>query len=207
MSPKKEKGKEKRSSTTRKVATMKGQESKTVIPAGQEGAENIDKIRDILFGSQSREFEKRIARLEETLRRELKNLESGTSQRFDSIEMYFRGEIESLSKQLKAETKDRSGADGELKDKLQNTKQLLEKKTTDLDQHMTKGQADLRQQLLDQSKRLNDDMQKKYKEITTVMEKSVRELRADKTDRLALADLLMEMALRLKDELKLPKGE
>ena len=37
---------------------------------GEQGAASVDKIRDILFGSQIKNYESRFARLEETLARE-----------------------------------------------------------------------------------------------------------------------------------------
>lgn len=204
MTKKKTKPKKSIPSGKRKAGKMKSQGTKKVAQVAPEGPENIDKIRDILFGSQSRDIDKRFARLEELVRRELRSMEVSTTQRLDSLEDYFKGEIESLVKQLKTENKERTTSDDDLKGKLKDTQQLLEKKTIALDQQMTKGQGDLRQQLLERSKKLNDDMQKKYKEIMKLLETSVQELRTEKTDRLALADLLMGVALQLKKEFKIP---
>ena len=44
---------------------MKPEKKKTGAEQPEDG--NIDKIRDILFGSQSRDFERRVARMEERL--------------------------------------------------------------------------------------------------------------------------------------------
>ena len=185
---------------------MKAQGTKKASQTGPQGVENIDKIRDILFGSQAREFEKRFVHLEEYVKREIRSLEAGTTQRFDSLENYVRSEMESLSKQLNAEQKERTSSVEGLSSGLKDTKKSFEKKTALLDQQMVKGQGDLRKQLLERSKKITEEMRDKYKEITTVLEKSVRELQTDKTDRLALADLFVEMAMRLKEELKIPKG-
>ena len=207
MRTKKEAGTKKTSSVKGKGKDMKGQGTKDIIQTGQEGVENIDKIRDILFGSQARDIERRFTRLEELVRRELRTMETNTTQRLDSLEDFFKGEIESLAKQLKTENKERANSVEELKVKLKDVNQLLEKKTTALDQQMTKGQGDIRQQLLERSKKLNDDIQKKYKEIMKLLETSVQELRTDKTDRLTLADLLIGVALQLKEEFKIPEGK
>ena len=43
---------------------------------------NVDKIRDILFGSQMRDYETRFARLEETLSKEASELRESTRRRF-----------------------------------------------------------------------------------------------------------------------------
>ena len=206
MKKTKRKAKKEISSGKKKEGKMKAQDTKKISPVVPEGAENIDKIRDILFGSQVRDFEKRFARLEEFVKREIRSLETGTTQRFDSLENYIRSEIESLSKQLNTEQKERSNSVEDLSSSLKETKKTIDKKTALLDQQMTKGQGDLRQQLLDRSKKITDEMRNKYKEITAVLERSVKELQTDKTDRLALADLFMEVSLRLKEEFKIPAG-
>ena len=50
----------------------------------REGA-NVDKIRDILFGSNMREYEKRFARLEERLTKSSDALREDLKKRFDSL--------------------------------------------------------------------------------------------------------------------------
>lgn len=62
----------------------------------REGA-NVDKIRDILFGSNMREYEKRFARLEERLTKSSDALREDLKKRFDTLETFVREEMESLS--------------------------------------------------------------------------------------------------------------
>jgi hypothetical protein len=50
------------------------------------GAGNVDKIRDILFGSQMRDYESRFARLEETLIKETLEIRETSRRRFDQLE-------------------------------------------------------------------------------------------------------------------------
>jgi hypothetical protein len=58
---------------------------------------NVDKIRDILFDTNMREYEKRFARLEERLAKSSGALREDLKKRFDSLESYVREEMESLS--------------------------------------------------------------------------------------------------------------
>jgi hypothetical protein len=51
---------------------------------------NVDKIRDILFGSQMREYETRFSRLEESLLKESQDLKETTRRRFDTLEAYIK---------------------------------------------------------------------------------------------------------------------
>ena len=63
---------------------------------------------------------------------------------------------------------------------------------------------DLRQHVLEEAKRLTEEMEQKHKALSTALEKEGQELRGSLTDRLALADLFTEVALRLKNEFKVP---
>ena len=182
----------------------KGQEKRGIAELTQAGAENIDKVRDILFGNQVREFEARFTRLEELINKELNNTRDEMTLRFESLEKYIKSEVESLSEQIKTEQDERNESVEELTGKLNGATKTLEKKIVSLDEKLTKGQRDLRQQILDQSKSLTDEIQKKNKELTTMFEKAIQELNTDKTDRLALAALFMEMAMRLREEFEIP---
>ena len=68
------------------------------VTAAESGS--VDKIRDILFGSQMRDYDKRFARLEERLLKESAELREETRRRFDSLESYIRVEFGSLSDRI-----------------------------------------------------------------------------------------------------------
>ena len=81
----------------------------------------------------------------------------------------------------------------------------MEKKLSQLEEQLDSAQADLRAKILEQSKSLGNQIQKSQDELEAALEREAESLRNDKTDRAQLADLLTEMALRLKDELELPE--
>jgi hypothetical protein len=82
------------------------------IPAENEGAEqsgaSVEKIRDILLGSQIKDYDARFARLEDTLAPEITELKETMRRRFESVEGFFRKEAEALSGRLKAEKEERN---------------------------------------------------------------------------------------------------
>src|SRR5262245_23334945 len=55
---------------------------------GLETAGSLDKVREILFGAQAHEFEKRLARLDERISKELASFRDDTRKRLDSLEHY-----------------------------------------------------------------------------------------------------------------------
>lgn len=170
----------------------------------REGA-NVDKIRDILFGSNMREYEKRFARLEERLTKSSDALREDLNKRFDSLESYVREELESLGQRLKNEKSERSESLKELTRESREASKSLEKKLSQLEEALASAQGDLRSRILEQSKTLGNQIQKTKEDLETALESEAGTLRADKTDRAMLADLFNEFALRLKGELELPE--
>ncbi|MBE9205526.1 hypothetical protein IQ244_03180 [Nostoc sp. LEGE 06077] len=158
---------------------------------------SLDKVRDILFGSQIRDVDKRFARLEERLISELVNMRDETRKRLDALESYVRQEVDSLTEQLKKEQLERDAMMRSHSDEQKNLNLSLENKIAQVDEQTTNRQRELREHILNQSKNLQDDLQQKYEEILTVLKRETQELQKDKTDRSKLAALFTELAIRL----------
>lgn len=168
---------------------------------------NIDKIREILFGVQMRDYEKRFSRLEERLLKESSDLRDDTRKRFEALEAFVKNEFESLTERLQAEGRTREESSQSLSRDLQETGKTLDKKLSQLDEQTTRGQRDLRQQILDQSKNLSDEIRQKHNELVALVEREVAELSHSKTDRSSLAALFTEVSLRLNNEFKIPGND
>jgi len=165
------------------------------------GTGNIEQIRDIIFGTQMRDYEKRFNRLEERLVKENTDMRDETLKRFDALEKYVKAEVASLSEQIDAEQEARVESLKDVSKELSDTAEDLGKKTGKLDERLTKSTRELRQQILEQSKGLTDEICRKNEQASDAIEKTAKELRTDKVDRSALSDLLSEMAMRLTDDL------
>jgi DNA anti-recombination protein RmuC len=183
-----------------------GSAAKKEAPAGADakGGANLEKIRDILFGAQVDDFEKKFARLEERLLKETADSRAETKKRFDSLESFIRKEVESLADRLRGEQEERMEAGKDLSRELRETAKGLEKKLGSLDEQTTRSQRELRQQILDQSKALTEEIRTRIRESATALSKELKELRAEKTDRTALAGLFTEAAMRLTNESRSP---
>ena len=172
------------------------------LTTGEEAAgASIEQIRDILFGAQVRDFEKRFARLEERVAKEVTSLREETGKRFDSLEDYLSKELESLNDRLKVEQGVRTESVKELSAGLQDTNKSFEKKIGQLHDRLNENSRELRQQILDQYKSLSDDIRQKHEETSDMLDQLSQELRAEKVDLSTLSELFAEIALRLKDNL------
>ncbi|MGB0909808.1 MAG: hypothetical protein ACPGYT_05555 [Nitrospirales bacterium] len=179
----------------------------TVLDDDPAGSGNLDKVRDILFGAQSREYEKRFTRLEERLLKEAAELRNDLKGHFDSLEMYVKKEVESLTGRMKNEQREKSEAMKSLGHELGDLGKQIQSRITQLDDQAIQGQRDLRQQVLDQHKNLSQEIQQKNANLAAMLEKTIEELRGEKLDRASLAEMFMESALRLNNDFKLPSKE
>lgn len=176
-----------------------------VVPAAEgngaeQGAASVDKIRDILFGSQIKGYEARFARLEDTLARETSEMKDTIRRRFESVEGFFRKEAEALSGRLKAEREERNEALKSMARDLKGASDMLNKKILELDNKAAEEQSSLRQELMQESRKLLEEIRHKSDNLTALVERRADELRDQKVDRAALASLLTEMALQLSEE-------
>ena len=175
--------------------------------ASAEQGGNVDKIRDILFGTQMREYDSRFARLEETLLKESSDLRESTRKRIDTLESYFRRELESLATRLKAERDERLVSVKDLSGELRNTAESLTNAIRETQDGASEADRELRSHVLEQSKALMDEIRANQESVLAVLERRFQELRNSKTDRAALAELFTEVALRLNREFRVPDTE
>jgi len=171
------------------------------------GAGNVDKIRDILFGSQMRDYETRFARLEETLVKETVEIRETSRRRFDQLESFIKRELESLQARLKSERDERLDGVNQQSRELKEASDTLSRRLRDLDDRESASERTMRNDLLDQARNLGDEIRARHEEMASILDKRVHELRDGKTDRAALASLFSEVALRLSDQFQIPGSE
>ena len=164
----------------------------------QSNTNNLEKIRDILVGSQMREVEKRFARLEERLTKLSSDLRDDLNKSLASLETFVKKEIESLNDRFLTESNERGGAMKTLSLELKALSDFSWQKLNQLDEH---------RQLLDQSKAFSEEIRQKHHELTEVVERAVQDLHTNKTDRSSLAALFNEFANRLNTESRRSEGE
>lgn len=159
---------------------------------------SLDKVRDILFGAQSREFEKRFTQLENRLLEESRAMRQELMLSLDNLKTQMNEEVQGLVGKLQHEQ-------GQRATNIQEVGQVVKTVESQLSQRV----AELTQQASNQFRTLGSDMQAQKAElvehhqqamsrIEAQHHQAVKELQSEKTDRAALAEMLMEVALRLK---------
>jgi DNA anti-recombination protein RmuC len=189
------------------LGTTPDSDADRVTVVDSAGTGNLEKVRDILFGNQMREVDRRFARLEERIIKETRDLKEDIKRRLDALEAYTTKETETLAGHIRQEHNDRIDANARLTRELADTAGSFERRSAGLDEQLAKGQREIRQHILEQQQRLTEDMRGRIDKVLAALARETHELRNDKTDRMALASLLKEMAMRLTDEFRLPGDE
>lgn len=167
---------------------------------------NVDKIRDILFGGQMRDYEKRFAALEKRLADSIERTARDMDKRLDRLDSFTRREFEKLAEQLKAERKDRGADNKKSAAELSEYADQVEGWFAEVEDRLSEETKDIRQSLLEQSNDMTGQVRKVQDTLQQELNREAGELADQKLAREDLASLLTEMALRLKKDFKLPKA-
>ncbi len=170
-------------------------------------ADNVDRIRDILFGGHMREYDRRFTQLEERMLRATADLEEKLSKRFAALESYVRREVETLAEDIRSERTERTGAGENAGRTVAELTANVERKTQQLAEQAARIQRELRQQILDEHTFLVDEDRRHRDELHGVLKRHFGDLHDGKVDRFAMADLLSEVSARLKGQFRLPQLE
>ncbi len=168
---------------------------------------NVDRIRDILFGPQMRDYDGRFQKLEERLSREAGELRGDLGRQLQALEAFMKGEVESMTNRVKAEQSERVQAIQQLAREIGETVRGIELKISNLDSQTAKDIRDLREQLLEQSKALSAELKEKHDQMKGQLDHEAGQIRNAMTGREALAEMFSEIALRLKNEFRVPGAQ
>lgn len=163
---------------------------------------NIDKVRDILFGSQMKEIEKKLAKLETRLIKEMSDLRNDTSKKQQEIESYFKQELESLLTRIKNEHGEREESIKGLTSEMNGLVSSLGKKLGLFTEETHQEERRLREMVMEQTKVLRSELEEKFKILSENQERYFTALDANKIDRILLANMLTEISMRLHSDLQ-----
>jgi len=179
--------------------------NQTGIPADNVDG-NVDKIREILFGGQMRDYEQRFQDLENRLTRNIELMTSNFEKRVDRLDAFAKREIEKLVEQLKDERKARREDGKQGAKEYKELAQQVESWYAELEEQIGSETQDLRGTLQEQGEELAGMIHDTHEQLSKSLATETRSLADDKLAREDMAALLTEVALRLKKDFKLPKA-
>ena len=163
-------------------------------------ADNVDQIREILFGPLIREYGQRLSRIEERLSQETSELKAELRRRLDSLEAYTRQEMSDLGKRLQTERCERTESVNRLSQALTDSIKSLGLGLTECDERMANSLGELRQATFDRIKGVLDDLAGQIRTSEESQNRHLENLRGRSIDRFEFAGLLTELSLRVRGE-------
>jgi vacuolar-type H+-ATPase subunit I/STV1 len=175
------------------------QRETAVVPAvsngaGSGGEVSVDKIRDLLFGNQMQDYDRRFSNLEERVLQRFKDTEAETARNLGAFESNAKKQVDSLAGQFREEKDQRADADKEIERMLREQNQALEKRVRSMSDQLNQLDRDMADRLTRESQLLREEIKQKNTDVQLTIERMFAELSNVKTDRTLLASLFVEVA-------------
>jgi vacuolar-type H+-ATPase subunit I/STV1 len=168
------------------------------LPAGD--VVGVDKIRDLLFGNQMQDYDRRFSKLEERFLQRFKDVESETARNLSAFESNGKKQVESLASQLRDEKDLRAEADKEIERTVREHNQTIEKRLRTMSDQLSQLERDFADRLSQEAQLLREEIKRRSEDTQHTIEKMFAELSNVKTDRNLLAGLFVEVAKCLNQE-------
>ena len=163
---------------------------------------DVGRIRDIIFGNQMRDYERRFGDLFSQLEAETNRIKTDVERRLDKFEAFIRTEFEQLNNGISKERADRVESVEQVERSIVSHQKSAGDKLSRLDEQFTKSSAEIRKLMHDQITELSLLASKLHEESGSRLKSESERLRQDKVGRADLAELLNEVALRLNTDHK-----
>lgn len=155
--------------------------------------ESIGKIRDILFGNNISEIDKRFNEQENQFLHRLEKTVGEFQEKINHIQNHFQNEIEEINKQIKVDRDENKRMNdllfGKIDEIWENINQFKEETAN--------NHRDIRKNQLDQFNQLDGRLTEINNEIRNALEQKTRQLGEAKVDRKSLALMFSQLALNL----------
>jgi len=175
------------------------------VSASPADAVSVDKIRDILFGNQMQDYDRRFAQIDERFQQKLRDLESETTRHLSTVETSLKKQLDSVANQMVQEKDLRADSDKELERGLRDHAQSLEKRIGQLSDQLSQFERDFIERITQETQALRDELKRRNDDTRAAVERMFAELSGVKTDRNLLAGLFVEIAKCLNQDVA-PKG-
>ena len=157
-------------------------------------APGVEKIRELLFGNQMQDYDRRFEVMEQRFQQKIRDLEAESARALQSMESSVKKQLESIASQVRQEQDLRTEADKELGRGLREQIQGLEKHLSKVADQLASMERDFTERLGHESQTLREDIRRRNEDTRETIERMFSELSNVKTDRNLLAGLFVEIA-------------
>ncbi len=164
-------------------------------------APGVDKIRELLFGNQMQDYDRRFSVLEDRTQQKMRDMEGESARNLGSMESSIKKQLESIAGQVRQEQDVRAEADKDLGRGLREQIQGLEKRLGQVSDQLATLEREFAERLGHESQTLRDEIRRRNEDSRSTIERMFSELSNVKTDRNLLAGLFVEIARCLNQDM------
>jgi len=177
------------------------QPGQTTAAAELSADRNVDQIRDILFGGQMKDYERRFRELSQKLDLEMQRVGDLVERKFSLVEKRLDEQGERLTRLIRQESGERGQQLSDLDTRLQQAQRALRSELqaamNGLELEIKAREERIRESLSESSGSLLD----RFAELASALTRTEADLREDKVGRIDLAAMLNDLALRIGGDL------
>ena len=158
---------------------------------------NVDQIREILFGSQSRELKEKFKKLETSIdamqtemRKKMEQIQSDFNTRMEN-------ELEGITRKMKNITNQQQSEFADVRDSAIKQEKRIQNSLEILEEDLTSKNEQLAKQQLENSNALRNELDALKDEITRALDERLAEMGEVKLSRDDAAEILMDAAMAM----------
>ncbi len=159
---------------------------------------NIDQIRDIIFGSQLRDFDTRFDKIESDLSMLQQEIEDRTEQVKTVLSTEMRAGIDALEKKFKNLNLNTQEEVADIRQQIDRVNRKFSSSMETLDDALDKQTNSIRDELSQTRERLQEDVRSLKNQVFEELTRRFSVLRDEKVARDDMAEILFELGMRLK---------
>lgn len=173
---------------------------------------NVDQIREILFGSQSRELKEKFEKLENSIKSIHDEMRKKIEQTQNDFNSRMDNELETLSRKMKNITTQQQDEFADVRDSTLKQEKRLQNAMDIMEEELNAKREQLQKQHIESNTTIRNEMDSLKDEIINTLNDKISEMNGIKLSRDDAAEILMEAAMAMKgtqinQQLAIPQEE
>jgi len=159
---------------------------------------NVDQIREILFGSQSREMKEKFEKLEASIKSLQEEMRKKIEQTQNDFNIRLESELEALSRKMKNIVTQQQHEFSDVRDSALKQEKRIQNAMDIMEEELNAKREQLQKQHIESNAALRSEMDSLKDEVLKTLNDKMSEMHGVKLSRDDAADILMEAAMAMK---------
>jgi putative cell wall-binding protein len=160
-------------------------------------ANNVDQIRDLIFGSQIKDFEAQFNQINDTIKIMEEKLNKAFSESHTKLQKETERALEVLEKKIDNLSSSTQKERTKLKELIDSTDENLHEQLLNQKDEFTTKLKIMKENVADENKKIAENMKVMQREIQVALEKGLAGLSNDKLSRDSMAQMLLDVAMKI----------